>query len=306
MRLYPDIVQRWTAVRVEAAQLVEAERAPCDDDPWIKSIRDVGEKHGFQAHPDDLVPQTSIAFRLCNFIEDVSLPSWPEPRRDLIEFAFAVLDSDVMLFRSVYAKRHMIMRLKQSELTDGDIQRSYKMLRRAVTLGTGLEEYRAWCKLAAHLVANGHLSDLAAWLYPQANGAYLNNSMADGRLAQQFSRADLSDADMRKLVGIIWRSRYAIAWPDVQTVVDTKGAPGMPGSKSSAMHGGCLIAFCAAFRNWREIFPIFPTEFVKSSTISTHGRKLGKTFAGASNTLPQTFGGHHDSNTIPSVSGRCA
>ena len=223
LRLYPDIVQRWTAVLVEAAKQVEPGRAPCDYDPWFKAIGEVGLRHGFQAHPRDLVPETSIASRLRNFIEDVSLPAWPEPRRDLIEFALVVLETDVMLFRSGYAKRHMIMRLKQSDLTDGDIHRIDKMLRRAVILGTGLEEYRTWCKLAAHLVAVGQLGELPAGLSPQAKGAFLNYSMADGHLAQQFFKADLSDVDMRKLVGIIRRSRHAIAWPDFRKVVDTKG-----------------------------------------------------------------------------------
>lgn len=225
LRLYPEIIERWTAVLIEAAQIVEPGRMPCDYDPWITAIGEVGVRHGFQADPDDLVPETSIASRLGSFIEDVSLPAWPKPRRDLIEFALVVLETDVMLFRSGYAKRHLIMRLRQSELSQADVTRLDAMLRRAVTHGTGLEEYRAWCKLAAHLVAAGHLGDLPAWLYPQARGAFLNYSMADGRMAQQFWRARLSDADLRKLVGGVWRrSRYAIAWPDFRTVVDTKGA----------------------------------------------------------------------------------
>lgn len=225
LRLFPEIVERWTNVLIDAAQLVEPGRTPCDYDPWIRAIGEAGLQHGFRAHPNDLVPTTSIASRLRNFIEDVSLPAWPQPRRDLVEFALVVLETDVMLFRSGYAKRHLIMRLKQSDLTGDDIQRVDQMLRRAVTQGTGLEEYRAWCKLAAHMVANGHLGDLPAWLYPQATGAFLNYSMADGRLAQQFWAADLPDDALRKLAGGVWRgSRHAIAWPNFRAVVETGGA----------------------------------------------------------------------------------
>ena len=101
------------------------------------------------------------------------------------------------------------------------------MLRRAVTRGAGLEEYRAWCKLAAYFVDEGYLGDLPAWLYPQAKGAFLNYSMADGRLAQKFSNAGLSNAEMRKLLGGVSRaSSHAVSWPNFSEIVRVNGSFG--------------------------------------------------------------------------------
>lgn len=153
LRLSPEIVERWTAVFRQAADEVVPGRSPCDYAPWKKAIAEVGPQHGF-------APDNFISSRALTFIADVSMPAWPEPRRDLIEFALVVLEADVMLFRTGYAKRHLITRLQQAPLTQTDIARLDVMLRRAVTQGTGCEEYRAWCKLAAYLVDEGYLGDL--------------------------------------------------------------------------------------------------------------------------------------------------
>lgn len=222
LRLYPEIVERWTDVFHEAADEIVPGENPCDYAPWVKAISEVGARHGFKSYPQD--PRTCITSRARNFIEDVSMPAWPEPRRDLIEFALVVLETDVMLFRTGYAKRHLIKRLQHAPLTQKDIARLDVMLRRAVTRGAGLEEYRAWCKLAAYFVDEGYLGDLPAWLYPQAKGAFLNYSMADGRLARQFSDAGLSDAEMLKLVGGIWRaSSHAVSWPNFSEIIKVDG-----------------------------------------------------------------------------------
>lgn len=217
LRLYPEIVESWTGVIREAADEIVPGESPCDYEPWRKAIGEVGPRHGF-------APDTFISSRALTFISDVSMPAWPEPRRDLVEFALVVLEADVMLFRTGYAKRHLIKRLQQAPLTKTDIARLDVMLRRAVTRGTGLEEYRAWCKLAAYLVDEGYLGDLPAWLYPQAKGAFLNYSMADGRLAEQFNNSGLSDAEMRKLIGGIFRaSSHAVSWPNFSEITRVNG-----------------------------------------------------------------------------------
>lgn len=213
LRLNPELVERWTGVFREAADEVGTGESPCDYEPWRKAIGEVGPRHGFE-------PDTFISSRALTFIADVSMPAWPEPRRDLIEFALVVLEADVMLFRTGYAKRHLIKRLQQAPLKQTDIARLDVMLRRAVTCGTGLEEYRAWCKLAAYFVDEGYLGDLPTWLYPQAKGAFLNYSMADGRLAQKFCNAGLSDAEMRKLIGGVFRaSSHAVSWPNFSEII---------------------------------------------------------------------------------------
>lgn len=213
LRLYPEIVKRWTGVFRDAADEVETGGSPCDYEPWRKAIGEVGPRHGLER-------DTFISSRALTFIADVSVPAWPEPRRDLIEFALVVLEADVMLFRTGYAKRHLIKRLQQAPLTQTDIARLDVMLRRAVTRGTGLEEYRAWCKFAAYFVDQGYLGDLPAWLYPQAKGAFLNYSMADGRLAQKFLNAGLSDVETLKLVGGVFRaSSHAVSWPNFSEII---------------------------------------------------------------------------------------
>ena len=95
LRLYPDIVERWTGVFREAADEIVSGGSPCDYEPWRKAIEEVGPRHGFE-------PDTFISSRALTFIADVSMPAWPEPRRDLIEFAIVVLEADVMLFRTGY------------------------------------------------------------------------------------------------------------------------------------------------------------------------------------------------------------
>ena len=92
-----------------------------------------------------------------DFASDVAQPGWPGPRPDLIAFALAFLEADVMLFRSGYVKRHLIKRLQQSPLTSDDITRIDALLRRAVTRGSSLEEFKGYRILAAHLVVNGAL-----------------------------------------------------------------------------------------------------------------------------------------------------
>ncbi len=225
LRLAPEIVDHWQKQLEKAIPHVRPGRTPCDYSPWVTALSKARGTVPPQGIHDDPYAHWNYHNDFKSFVEDLALPAWPVPRRDLMDFALLFLEADVMLFRSGYAKRHMIKRLKQAPLTQSDIARLDKMLRRSVLEGAGLEEYRAWCKLVAHLVANGHLGDLPAWLFPQAKGAFLNYSMADGRLAQQFWKADLSDADMKKLVGGVWRaSRYAVAWPDLRRVVDTDGA----------------------------------------------------------------------------------
>lgn len=217
LRVRSEIVERWTYVFRKAADEVGSGERPCDYTPWEKAIGEVVLRRGFQSYLLD--PSTCIIWSARNFIEDVSLPAWPEPRRDLIEFALVVLETDVMLFRTGYAKRHLIKRLQHAPLTQSDIARLDVLLRRAVNRGTGLEEYRAWCKLAAYFVDQGFLGDLPAWLYSHAKGAFLNYNMADGRLGQKFSNAGLSDADICKLTGGFFRaSRHAVSWPNFSEV----------------------------------------------------------------------------------------
>lgn len=257
LRLYPEIVERWTGVFREAADEVGTSGSPCDYAPWKKAIGEVGLRHGFKSYPRD--PSTCIISRAHYFIEDVSMPAWPEPRRDLIEFALVVLETDVMLFRTGYAKRHLIKRLQHAPLTQKDIARLDVLLRRAVTHGSGLEEYRAWCKLAAYFVDQGYLGDLPAWLYPQAKGAFLNYSMADGPLAQKFSSAGLSDAEMRKLVGGVFRaSSHAVSWPNFSDIIKVDGSFNTPEQRVKRNAWRMLDQIIRRIPNLERDLAVFP------------------------------------------------
>ena len=227
LRLVPEVVAHWTEVLNRAAPRAAPGKSPCDYAPWVKALSEAQGRVASRDVDEDRYAHWNYHNDFRRVMEDIALPAWPEARADLIEFALRFLEADVMLFRSGYAKRHLIQRLKQAPLSDAGIARIKPMLRRAVTKGAGLEEYRAWCKLAAHLVAEGHLPDLPGWLLPQARGTYLNYGMADGTLARQFWKADLSDSDMKRLVGGVFRpSRYAVVWPDFSQVVEIGGAYG--------------------------------------------------------------------------------
>lgn len=92
-RLHPEIVARWAGVFREAAEKIAPATSPCDYAPWHKAIDEVGPRYGFE-------PDSDISWQASFFIADASMPAWPEPRPDLIEFAILILECDVMLFRS--------------------------------------------------------------------------------------------------------------------------------------------------------------------------------------------------------------
>ncbi len=212
LRLQPQFVELWTAILQDAANTVERSAKPCDYAPWEVALARAGAHHG--------LVEDGVVARFSRFLWDVSQPAWPEPRRDLIGFALAALDCDVMLFRSGYAKRHLIKRLQQASLTEADVARIEAMLRRAVIDGTGLEEYRAWCKLAGHLAASGRVDGLQAWLSAEAEGAILTLDRISGPIWFRIFE-DLPQKDLKRLsVGGILRPHVnGLRWPDLGMVV---------------------------------------------------------------------------------------
>jgi len=162
-----------------------------------------------------------------DFASDVAQPGWPGPRPDLIAFALAFLEADVMLFRSGYVKRHLIKRLQQSPLTSDDITRIDALLRRAVTRGSSLEEFKGYRILAAHLVVNGALYNLTSWLAIKAEGAILTMNRANGGvIADMFSHPDLSERDVRRLhiyPRFLGRSKWGITYPNLSEVAPAGG-----------------------------------------------------------------------------------
>jgi hypothetical protein len=195
-RLSVEAVQFWTEKVNLAAAHVLPGQSLCATGPWSAVLDDVLKDPPFIGKPGW---RPAPYFTFFEALVDIAQPGWPEPRADLIQFALAVLEADVMLFRSGYAKRHLIRRLQQSPLADADVLRVQALLERAVLQGTGLEEARAYRKLAAHLAVAGRLPGFEDWLEAQAEGAVLTLSDAhwpimdwledkEDKVAQMFSR----------------------------------------------------------------------------------------------------------------------
>ncbi len=220
LRLAPELVELWTNVVRDASVIVGSGEKPCDYTPWKIALSYAGEKHGLIELRGNESPPAGIATRFSAFLWDVASPAWPDPRRDLIEFALTALEADPKLFRSGYAQKYLIVRLKQSPLTGGDVARAGSLLRRAVMQGSGFEEFREYCKLAGHLTASGHLPDLQAWLERRAAGAILTFGMSGSRPFFQILEA-LPEADLKRLNIGGWRRPHVngVAWPNLGKVV---------------------------------------------------------------------------------------
>ena len=80
-----------------------------------------------------------------------------------MEFALTFLEEDPMWSGSGYTKKAFARRLKHATLNESDIARLLPILQRAVTEGTGLEEFKPLCRLAQKVRPPG----LRKWLEAQ-------------------------------------------------------------------------------------------------------------------------------------------
>lgn len=220
-RLTPEVVGFWREQIRQAMPLVRPGSTTCDYGPWSEALLRVRDAPVPVEPLKGRYDRLAYTSELMSIAQDIASPAWPDPRRDLIEFALAFLEGDVMLFRSGYTKRHLLTRLRQAPLTVKDIDLLDALLRRTVLQGSGLEEYRAWCRLAGHLVKAGHLSDFHTWTTEQANGAVLTLSMADAALWQQIREAPLPAADRAKVEKVRWigPSKWGVRWPEMDRAV---------------------------------------------------------------------------------------
>ena len=142
------------------------------------------------------------------FATDVSRPGWIEDHAHLTDFALTYLEADVMLFRSGYVKRHMLVRLRQARLSPGQIGRARRLVELAVLNGSGLEEFREYCRLAARLITR----ELQGWLEDTAREAMLTLDaldIDDWRRAQEA----FDDKTFRKLHKGWFRHRRTWSFP---------------------------------------------------------------------------------------------
>ena len=200
-RLNRKDTEYWTQAVIAAAAEVRRlppTRRPCAYRNWLGVLNEYSREPPFTGDPPSY--RTSLPGRLMQFTADVAQPAWPEPLPHLVEFAFAFLEADVMLHRSGYAKRHLIKRLKAVPLDKAQIKRMENLLRRAVEKGASVEEFRAYRKIAAHLVARGELTEFRGWLEQMAAGTIIPYAFLDWpHLWDKF------DARSFKKQGGIWR-----------------------------------------------------------------------------------------------------
>ena len=222
-RLNPEEVIYWTDAVTAVAAIVPTLAKPkrtCSYLVWsglLDAYSPLPPCDGIAPH--DPAP---LSARLMRFTQDAAKPCWPEQRNDLIEFALAFLEADVMLFRSGYTKRHLIKRLQQSRPSPEHIVRIDRLLRRAVINGTGREEFRAYRRLAAHLVAKGMLRDLPTWLAENARGAILTLDKADtDMIADMTSKTAMSEAGRDRIMKrtFFGRSKWGVRFPDLSAAV---------------------------------------------------------------------------------------
>lgn len=221
-RIDPAKVSAWTMLVSRAAKIVNPGAKPCSYAPWDKALTTCAQSSAFRVLEDRETPYLSPSSNLMIMAADIAQPCWPEPRPDLIEFALAFLEADVMLFRSGYTKRHLIKRLQQSPLSNDQILRVDRLLRRAVTSGAGLEEFRAYCKMAAHLVEKGYADDLTDWLSAQAEGAILTWRWAGAETWAAFTQNPaLSDREMESLweLKLFKGFKWGLVYPELTRIV---------------------------------------------------------------------------------------
>lgn len=232
-RLAPDIVAHWTNLVHRCAPIVPRGRRPCAYGPWEGVLAEVSRRPPFVGAPAP--GPLSLATRLMWSYGDLARPGWPPARSDFIAAALVFLEADVMLFGSGYTKRHLITRLRQPPLTPAHIARCDASLRRAVVEGTGLEEHRAYRKLAARMVCEGALPDLSDWLEAQAKGALLTWDRAGGEMIKALHGAQLTRQDRARLhqISFCAGARWGVVYPAMDCVMPARQTRGTLQGKRS-------------------------------------------------------------------------
>lgn len=220
LRLTPDVVTRWTALIRAVAPAVARGKRVCDYMPWERALQEYSRVPPFVGRETPY--STVMLSEFHSFVADLAQPGWPDPRADLVEFALCYLEADVMLFGSGYTKRHLVRRLQQSPLSDDHLARIDRLIRRAVLDGTGLEENRAYRKLAAHLIVEGHLPQLYLWLEQMAQGARVRSRDMPQKLIWQLL-ARVGEAKWTEWFGR--KSAVALRYPALDATTKVDPAP---------------------------------------------------------------------------------
>lgn len=219
----PEAATFWISVLDRAEPMARAAtwKRPCDYAPWSDALEKIASIDKDWPPMGD-VPDAFPTSNIMSFARDVACPGWPEGHAHLVEFALRFLEADVMLFNSGYVKRHLLRRLRQAHWTDQQTDRAEALLRRAVVEGTGLEEYREFCRLASRVLND----DLGEWLADQAERAFLTLGDLDGDDYLRWAETLGEDA-LQKLAkhGLSLRLKHAFAADPPHSIIKIKDLP---------------------------------------------------------------------------------
>lgn len=210
------VAEALTLLNAVAAGLRRADmKRPCDDGPWLEACRAIEAISKPESRYDRyLSPVMRFAERFVQY-------PWTEPRADMIDYAIRFIEVDAMFFRSGYTKRHMANHLRHVVLTEGDVARLEAAFRARVTQGAGLEEFRAYARLAAKLVSEGRMPEFEAWVRETARGAVLNTRNVD---PADFYRVLLFNPHLEERQRErVLRGKYGVVWPELTELVPMRG-----------------------------------------------------------------------------------
>jgi len=169
----PQVVAYWTDQIRRASHVFTPAHgaATCASGPWIAALVASRQQVRLPCAAAMLTTSACPGKQLMAFAWEISNLTWSTRHDDLIEFALSFLEADVMLPRSGYLKRQMILQLRDVSMDLAQNARARFLLRRAVVNGTGAEEFRAFKKLSRKLVKINAMPDWRDWLAAQAFGA---------------------------------------------------------------------------------------------------------------------------------------
>ncbi|KMW58614.1 hypothetical protein AIOL_003592 [Candidatus Rhodobacter oscarellae] len=177
----------WAGIidRAESEARAVSPPRPCDYKRWTEAIARACGKDAvwlgsywiiFGNNAEGLMAYTAMVAR----------PVWPEEHQHLVEFSLRFLEADVMLFRSGYAKKNLLQRSRQARLSDDHKARLRQLVRRTLLQGTGMDEFREYCRMAVKLSPLGFEGELKEW----AAQAYLTTEIPGIELIKIITQLD--------------------------------------------------------------------------------------------------------------------
>lgn len=216
--LRPEAAKFWIDIldRAESIAGTIPKTRPCDYAPWTTALAQIAESNKYW------VTQPVYELSLMEFAKCTSAPVWPDKHAHLVDFVIRFLEADVMMFRSGYTKKHLLKRLRQASLNVTQTERIHALLKRVVVDGTGLEEFREFCRLAAHVMSD----DLRVWLTEHSSGVFI--SLEERYGPDTFDWINVIGEDKLRKIGMIMfmgRPEYYFAYEPPHTIAKRAELP---------------------------------------------------------------------------------